>query len=68
MSDKLKTIDRGLSRNGNTSSVVSEKKTERRARCSMCGLETFIHENLPFFSRKPDREYDEYYCGCRGWD
>lgn len=23
--------------------------------------------DLPFFSHKPDEEYDEYYCGCLGW-
>ena len=21
-----------------------------------------------FFSQHPDREFDEYYCGCYGWD
>lgn len=24
--------------------------------------------NLPFFKRVPDGEFDEYYCGCWGWD
>lgn len=24
--------------------------------------------NLPFFRHLPDRETDEYYCGCYGWD
>ena len=24
--------------------------------------------NLPFFSHRPEKEYDEYYCGCMGWD
>ena len=23
---------------------------------------------LPFFKYCPDKEYDEYYCGCWGWD
>lgn len=22
---------------------------------------------LPFFRYRPDREYDDYYCGCWGW-
>lgn len=24
--------------------------------------------DLPFFAHHPDRERDEYYCGCYGWD
>lgn len=24
--------------------------------------------DLPFFRYRPDKEYDEYYCGCWGWD
>lgn len=23
--------------------------------------------DLPFFEHRPDREYDDYYCGCWGW-
>jgi hypothetical protein len=23
---------------------------------------------LAFFRYKPDKEYDDYYCGCYGWD
>jgi hypothetical protein len=23
---------------------------------------------LPFFKYKPDEEFDEYFCGCMGWD
>lgn len=23
--------------------------------------------DLPFFQHHPDREYDDYYCGCFGW-
>ena len=23
---------------------------------------------LPFFSYHPDKQYDEFYCGCWGWD
>ena len=23
---------------------------------------------LPFFRHKPDEQYDEYFCGCMGWD
>lgn len=24
--------------------------------------------DLPFFVYKPTKEYDEYFCGCMGWD
>lgn len=24
--------------------------------------------SLPFFKRKPEKDKDEYYCGCHGWD
>jgi hypothetical protein len=24
--------------------------------------------DLPFFTQHPDREFDEFYCGCWGWD
>ena len=24
--------------------------------------------SLPFFGSCPDKEFDEYYCGCWGWD
>lgn len=24
--------------------------------------------DLPFFVHKPNEEYDEYFCGCMGWD
>ena len=24
--------------------------------------------NLPFFKHCPEKDYDEYFCGCFGWD
>ena len=24
--------------------------------------------SLPFFRSKPDAEFDDYFCGCMGWD
>lgn len=41
----------------------------RTARCSYGP-----HHDVPsssalaFFSHRPDRQYDDYYCGCKGWD
>lgn len=24
--------------------------------------------DLPFFNYRPDKDFDEYYCGCWGWE
>jgi len=46
----------------------------RQAKCTYnnkYGKCTSITESswlLPFFKHRPDKEYDEYYCGCYGWD
>ena len=39
----------------------------RKAVCS-CGNTAKSSYRLPFFKYCPDKEYDEYYCGCRGWN
>lgn len=40
----------------------------RKARCAWCNKKTDSRWDLAFFEYKPDKEYDEYYCGCGGWD
>lgn len=40
----------------------------REAMCTQCGKKTPSRWMLPFFHRRPDKKYDEYYDGCRGWD
>lgn len=42
--------------------------TNRKAKCRYCDNETKSNFNLPFFEYKPNQEYDNYYCGCFGWD
>jgi hypothetical protein len=46
--------------------------TGRKARCtyygSKCHSEIDSRLNLAFFNHKPDSKYDEYYCGCWGWN
>lgn len=42
--------------------------TGRIARCSYCKKEAPSSLGLAFFLHLPDREYDDYYCGCCGWD
>lgn len=41
---------------------------DRTAKCIMCGKETQSNDSLPFFKFKPNHDYDDYYCGCGGWD
>ena len=61
--------------------VVAEKPSleGRRAYCSYAtgrdGESPKVHSegvpsswDLPFFSYRPERETDTYYCGCWGWD
>lgn len=40
----------------------------REATCGYCRKVTRSRSELPFFRHKPDSQYDEYYCGCKGWD
>lgn len=43
-------------------------ESSRKARCMYCGRITTSTPVLPFFESKPDKEFDEWYDGCRGWD
>ena len=40
----------------------------RNAHCSYCGRAVQSKWTLPFFKYRPTKKYDEYYCGCGGWD
>ena len=40
----------------------------RKAKCSYGGSIVDSSWGLAFFQHKPNEEYDEYYCGCYGWD
>lgn len=43
--------------------------TGRQARCSMgCKKTRASNLNLAFFEYRSGKEFDLYYCGCRGWD
>jgi hypothetical protein len=40
-----------------------------RPKDNICHCEADSAYNLPFFKRNPDKEFDEFYCGCAcGWD
>jgi hypothetical protein len=43
----------------------------RLAKCENCLANTSpvqSNERLPYFTYRPEHEYDFYYCGCVGWD
>lgn len=45
--------------------------SSRMAKCDYrCGntRPSSEFQKLAFFSHRPDREFDSYYCGCMGWD
>lgn len=50
--------------------IASEQPdlTGRMARCGTTCKEVPSSPNLAFFKHQPDRDFDSYYCGCRGWD
>lgn len=53
---------------GATETAVEPDLTGRVARCMECGKITISSTNLPFFEHRPDRPYDSYYNGCKGWE
>ena len=42
--------------------------SERKAKCCYCKSERPSATGLPFFEHTPNKETDNFYCGCRGWD
>lgn len=42
--------------------------SDRRARCAYCKTTQPSSTDLAFFGHMPERKFDDYYCGCRGWD
>lgn len=49
--------------------VAEEPNLEgRKASCPYCHKQVDSSTNLPFFEHLPNRGWDVYYCGCRGWD
>ena len=49
---------------------VSETQTVSAGRlvmCMACGQTQPSSTSLAFFRGRPDQDYDNHYCGCRGW-
>lgn len=42
--------------------------TGRVAKCTSCGQERPSSTQMPFFEYRPDKDYDIFYNGCRGWE
>lgn len=40
----------------------------REATCIYCRKKEKSKLSLPFFQHRPNKEFDQYYCGCKGWD
>ena len=53
--------------NCTTPSDIEPDLTERKARCSYGHKTIDSDPGLAFFIHRPDKEFDEYYCGCYGW-
>lgn len=55
-----------------TSEKTQEEKrpdlTGRKAKCSYGDKIVDSKWSLPFFNYRPGKEFDEYYCGCWGWE
>lgn len=43
---------------------VSPDLAVRKAKCEICNTWRPSSWDLDFFKYKPDREFDEFYCGC----
>lgn len=40
----------------------------RIAKCHYCKHKKQSNWNLPYFKYCPKNNFDDYYCGCLGWD
>lgn len=40
----------------------------RKAKCDLCPSVEPSGRTLAFFGCRPEKEFDSYYCGCKGWN
>lgn len=40
----------------------------RRCKCERPSSDNETGHGLPFFKALPDKPFDQFYCGCWGWD
>ena len=52
------------------STTIAKEAISLKDRTATCGGHNPkpSNTNLAFFFHRPDKETDEYYCGCHGWD
>lgn len=48
--------------------VETPDLSSRKAICADCRTTVKSSTSLAFFSYRPQRDLDSFYCGCRGWD
>ena len=48
--------------------AVPPNLERRTAICPYCKSKVQSDMSLAFFEYRPGKDYDSYYCGCRGWD
>jgi len=58
----------GLNGDDGITPVDAPNLEGRKARCAYCWHEVVSDLELAFFEYRPQKEFDCYYCGCRGWD
>lgn len=51
-----------------TVEITNEDIKNRKAKCNYCGRIVTSSFDLPFFKYCPDKESDEFFDGCFGWD
>lgn len=44
------------------------KQNVRSGTTKLCKCEVDSSPELSFFRERPDKPFDEYFCGCLGWD
>lgn len=50
-------------------SYFGKRATGRNGHGQICKSEAPSDSpNLAFFAHRPERQFDEFYCGCWGWD
>lgn len=52
-----------------TEAIEAPSLEGRMMKCgSPCGKTKPSNLKAAFFQHRPDKEFDQFYCGCRGWD
>lgn len=58
----------GITKNATIPATNKPILSGRFAVCADCGRKIPSTLSLPFFEYIPHKEFDSFYCGCRGWN